>query len=175
MVDFRCWKCNTDIDMKKDDVTTWDSVRLKSDTMIYECKRCGAGNEVPLPEDKNFYSPAAIFGIFVFIGSLVVFWYAFEMSTWGNYESLMAPQYMTIALILLIFGVVIIALGRKSINNKKMKYEREVETFFERIKVQENSENNSDRTSHFCIKCGDTLVPNAKFCGKCGTKITGSR
>ena len=58
------------------------------------------------------------------------------MSTWGNYESLMAPQYMTIALILLIFGVVIIALGRKSINNKKMKYEREVETFFERILKQ---------------------------------------
>ena len=35
----------------------------------------------------------------------------------------------------------------------------------------ENSKNNSGGTSQFCIECGKTLLPNAKFCGKCGTKI----
>ena len=36
----------------------------------------------------------------------------------------------------------------------------------------EDSKNNYDGILQFCIECGDTLVPNTKFCGKCGTKIT---
>ena len=56
---------------------------------------------------------------------------------------------------------------------RTMKESQETVTFVGADVVEDTQKNNSVER-HFCIECGSKLAPNAKFCGKCGTKIDAS-
>ena len=114
-----CWKCNRALAFMRNEVTT-------------VCDKCGAPNmtDVEDCEEKftrmlkangpNVSILGLVFGFFVFIGGLVLSWYASEIATWGNYESLMAPQYLIAGILLLIFGVVVMALSKKKYDRHKI-------------------------------------------------------
>ena len=129
MTNYMCGHCNIEFEVQGDD-------------SVVICSKCGGINTV----DKTFRSFSGYFGFFVIFCSLLVFWHAFDMSTWGNYQSLMAPQYMIFALILLLIGVGIIAWNKKHLNQKATKYYTDQQQLVERMQSQENSENNSEGT-----------------------------
>ena len=129
MTNYNCFNCKIEFEVQGDD-------------SVVICSKCGGFNTI----DKTFRSFSGFFGFFVIICSLLVFWHAFDMSTWGNYQSLMAPQYMIFALILLLIGVGIIAWNKKHLNQKATKYYTDQQQLVERMQSQVNSENNSEGT-----------------------------
>ena len=129
MTNYMCGHCNIEFEVQGND-------------SVVICSKCGGINTI----DKTFRSFSGYFGFFVIFCSLLVFWHAFDMSTWGNYQSLMAPQYMIFALILLLIGVGIIAWNKKHLNQKATKYYVDQQQLLERMQSQENSKNNSEET-----------------------------
>ena len=129
MTNYMCGHCNIEFEVQGND-------------SVVICSKCGGINTI----DKTFRSFSGYFGFFVIFCSLLVFWHAFDMSTWGNYQSLMAPQYMIFALMLLLIGVGIIAWNKKHLNQKATKYYADQQQLLERMQAQENSKNNSEET-----------------------------
>ena len=129
MANYNCFNCKIEFEVQGDD-------------SVVICSKCGGINTI----DKTFRSFSGYFGFFVIICSLLVFWRAFDMSTWGNYQSLMAPQYMIFALMIFLIGVGIIAWNKKHLNQKATKYYTDQQQLVERMQSQENSKNNFNET-----------------------------
>ena len=129
MANYNCFNCKIEFEVQGDD-------------SVVICSKCGGINTI----DKTFRSFSGYFGFFVIICSLLVFWRAFDMSTWGNYQSLMAPQYMIFALMIFLIGVGIIAWNKKHLNQKARNYEIDQQQLLERMQSQENSKNNFNET-----------------------------
>ena len=129
MTNYNCFNCKIEFEVQGDD-------------SVVICSKCGGFNTI----DKTFRSFSGFFGFFVIICSLLVFWHAFDMSTWGNYQSLMAPQYMIFALMLLLIGVGLVAWGSKNNRERWTKYYVDQQQLLERMQAQENSKNNSEGT-----------------------------
>ena len=130
MTNYTCGHCNVEFEVQGDDLNV-------------TCHKCGGTNYIPKIFQCRTYT---YFGFFVIICSLLVFWHAFDMSTWGNYQSLMAPQYMIFALMIFLIGVGIIAWNKKHLNQKARNYEIDQQQLLERMQSQENSKNNSEGT-----------------------------
>jgi predicted RNA-binding Zn-ribbon protein involved in translation (DUF1610 family) len=130
MANYTCWHCNTEFEVQGNDSAV-------------TCHKCGETNTIPKTFQCRTYT---YFGFFVIICSLLVFWHAFDMSTWGNYQSLMAPQYMIFALMIFLIGVGIIVWNKKHLNQKATKYYADQQQLVERIQSQENSKNNFNET-----------------------------
>jgi hypothetical protein len=129
MANYNCFNCKIEFEVQGDD-------------SVVICSKCGGINTI----DKTFRSFSGYFGFFVIICSLLVFWHAFDMSTWGNYQSLMAPQYMIFALMIFLIGVGIIVWNKKHLNQKATKYYTDQQQLVERMQSQENSKNNFNET-----------------------------
>jgi hypothetical protein len=129
MANYNCFNCKIEFEVQGDD-------------SVVICSKCGGINTI----DKTFRSFSGYFGLFVIICSLLVFWHAFDMSTWGNYQSLMAPQYMIFALMIFLIGVGIIVWNKKHLNQKATKYYTDQQQLVERMQSQENSKNNFNET-----------------------------
>ena len=130
MTNYTCGHCNVEFEVQGDDLNV-------------TCHKCGGTNFIPKTFQCRTYT---YFGFFVIICSLLVFWHAFDMSTWGNYQSLMAPQYMIFALMIFLIGVGIIVWNKKHLNQKATKYYTDQQQLVERMQSQENSKNNFNET-----------------------------